>query len=136
MVKSSLSLARTTFSKYELLALAATLNWPLRKCTWVRRGPAVDGIVLRSAGLVDLLARSRTITTTMTISGIPVKEIVGVDSEGKIPLIRTSRVAYAIADQKSSLTVFNSQFEVESWSSSATDSRYSRALSASSSLIS
>ena len=71
-------------------------------------------MVFRSPGLVDLLVRSRAITTTMTISGIPVKEIVGADSEGKIPLIRTSRMAYAIADQKSSLTVFNSRFVVES----------------------
>jgi hypothetical protein len=43
----------------------------------------------------------------MTISGIPVREIVGADSEGKIPLTRTSRIAYATADQMSSLTVFN-----------------------------
>src|SRR5207244_13337859 len=113
-VKSSLSLARTTFSKYELLALAATLNWPLTKCTWLPRRPAVDALVLRSAGLVDNLARSRTITTAMPVSGIPVKERLGVDSEGKIPLIRTSRMAYEIADQKNSQTDFNSRFVVES----------------------
>jgi len=71
-------------------------------------------MLLLIVGLVDFLPRSRAIMTTMTMSGIAVKERVGVDSEGKIPLTRTSRRAYATADQKSSLTVFNSRFLVES----------------------
>ncbi len=70
-------------------------------------------IGLRTVGVVDLLARSRTIMTTMTISGIPVKEMVGADSEGKIPLTKTSRRPYATADQKSSFIVFKLWFGVE-----------------------
>ena len=71
-------------------------------------------MVLLTVGLVDLLARSRAITTTMMMSGIPVKEMVGADSEGKIPLIRTRRSAYATADQKSSFRVFKSRCAVAS----------------------
>ena len=71
-------------------------------------------IALLTVGLVDLLVRSRAIMTTMTIRGIPVKEIVGADSEGKTPLTRTSRRAYATADQKSSLTEFKLPLRVES----------------------
>jgi hypothetical protein len=51
--------------------------------------------------------------TTMTISGIPVKEMVGADSEGKIPLTKTSRRPYETADQKSSFIVFKLWFGVE-----------------------
>ena len=61
---------------------------------------------LLTVGLVDFRARSRAIMMIMTMSGIPVNETVGVDSEGKIPLTRTSRMAYATAAQKRSLTVF------------------------------
>src|SRR5439155_13257609 len=52
--------------------------------------------------------------TTMTIRGIPVKEIAGADSEGRTPLTRTSRRAYTTADQKSSLTALKLQLRVES----------------------
>jgi len=70
-------------------------------------------IGLRTVGVVDLLVRSCTIMTTMTISGIPVKEMVGADSEGKTPLTKTSRRPYATADPKSSLIAFKLWFGVE-----------------------
>ena len=67
-------------------------------------------MVLLKVGLVDFLARSRAIITSMTMSGTPVREIVDVDSEGKTPLTRMRRRAYAMPDQKSSLIVFKSRF--------------------------
>jgi hypothetical protein len=113
-IKSSFSLARTNFSKYELLAVAATRNWPLRNWIGFPWKPLGFTTAIFSVGVVDFLARSRAIMRTMTMRGIPVREMVGVDSEGKTPLAKTSRTAYATADQMSSRTVFNSRFLVGS----------------------
>ena len=71
-------------------------------------------MVFVDVGLVAFLARSRAMMKIMTISGIAVTEMVGGDSEGNTPLTRTSSTPYAIAAQKSSLTVFKFRFLVES----------------------
>jgi hypothetical protein len=57
-------------------------------------------------GLVDLPERLRAIITAITIRGIPAKEIVGEELEGKIPLTRTRTIAYATTDQRSNFAVF------------------------------
>src|SRR5713101_1532939 len=116
-----LSLARRTFSKYELVDSAATLIWPLRNRTGLPLKLDFKTFVFVAAGIVDLLARLRAIITAIRMRGIPVRGSVDVDTEGNTETVRNSATLYATADQKRRLRDFKAQLRTEVLSSPAID---------------
>src|ERR1700756_291775 len=105
-IMSSFSLARITVSKYELLDRPEIRIWPLKNLIGSSLGFVTDRIVGIVVGVEDLLHRSRAMTRAIAIVGTITRAIVGGDSEGKIPLTRISRMAYAAPQKSSSFASF------------------------------